>query len=88
MYLKKGFLIAYDENGNVWFLDGEAEGEILPHVLPVGQLKVKELEFGQLANANKIKYSDSNGLEILEEKYTDVEADEINLLLLQAEGVV
>lgn len=82
-----GNLIAYDEEGNVWFLQGESQGDVEPHKMPVGQLKAVELEYGVLEGVSKFKYTDSNNLEILEYNET-VKSDEINLALLKAEGVI
>lgn len=85
--MKRGILIAYDQNGKTFVLEGQAEGDIIGHEIPVGKLSVIELPFGSLDNVIKFKYTDQKGLEIIE-RFESVEQDEINIALLQSEGVI
>jgi len=45
--MQRGSLIIYDNEGKIWVNTGDAEGDVLPHTLPVG-LPYIETEFGQL----------------------------------------
>ena len=45
--MQRGSLIIYDNKGKIWVNTGDAEGDVLPHTLPVG-LPYIETEFGQL----------------------------------------
>lgn len=47
--MKRGSLIIYDEKGVIWYNSGDAQGDILPHVLPVG-IPYILTNFGELEN--------------------------------------
>lgn len=44
--MQRGNLIIYDNNGKIWSQTGDAEGDVKPHVYPVG-LPYIELPFGK-----------------------------------------
>jgi len=47
--MQRGSLIIYDNTGKVWVNTGDAEGEVLTNVPPVG-LPYIETQFGELNN--------------------------------------
>lgn len=51
-HMKRGNLIIYDLEGTIISQTGEAEGELLPHVYPVGVPSL-ELEHGEMDYPNK-----------------------------------
>lgn len=63
--MQRGHLVAYDEQGTAWPLAGEAMGDILPHALPVGALKVIELPYGALDGVSRF-IIENGALKVLE----------------------
>lgn len=51
--MQRGSLIIYDNTGKIFLHTGDAEGDIVPHTLPVG-LPYIETQFGELNNKRVI----------------------------------
>lgn len=47
--MQRGSLIIYDNEGKIFMNTGDAEGDVLPHILPIG-LPYILTEFGELKN--------------------------------------
>ncbi|GMQ62352.1 hypothetical protein [Vallitalea maricola] len=47
--MERGNLIIYDSKGKIWYQSGEADGDILPHVYPVG-IPYIEIPYGTITN--------------------------------------
>jgi len=45
--MQRGNLVVYDETGKIFYQTGEAEGDVLPNVVPVG-LPYIEIPFGTM----------------------------------------
>lgn len=60
--MQRGNLIVYDLSGKIWSQTGEAEGDLLPHVYPVGVPYI-ELPFGAMKNkiALRVEVNDPTG---------------------------
>lgn len=52
--MQRGNLVLYDETGKVFNQSGEAEGDLLPHVYPVGIPHI-EIPFGEMADKHLIR---------------------------------
>jgi hypothetical protein len=95
MKKQRGNLIIYDNNGKIWFESGEAEGEILPHVLPEG-LPYIELKFGAFKGKNilSVDVSDPKNHQlvtediIVEKTVEQLRIEELETQLLLNEGVI
>lgn len=93
--MQRGSLIIYDNNGKIWVNTGDAEGDILPHTLPVG-LPYIETKFGELTGKivksvdvtvtpHKLVLEDIPKVETEEEKLKREKEELENQLLLQAD---
>lgn len=92
--MQRGNLIIYDLEGKIFSQTGEAEGDILPHIYPVG-LPYIEIPFGTMASKKLIGIDVSvtphepifEDLEILQSD-ADRIAELENQLLLQADETI
>lgn len=94
MNMKRGSLIIYDNNGKAWLNTGDAEGNVLPHAVPVG-LPYIITEYGQLdgkivkgvnVETKKLILEDIPKVETEEEKLRREKEELENQLLLQADN--
>lgn len=92
--MKRGSLIIYDGNGKVWLNTGDAEGDILPHIIPKG-LPYIITEYGQLdgkivkainVETKELILEDKPKVETEEEKLRREKEELENQLLLQADN--
>ncbi|APF26635.1 hypothetical protein NPD5_291 [Clostridium sporogenes] len=87
--MKRGSLIIYDNTGEIWVNTGDAEGNILPHIVPTG-LPYIITEFGEL-DGRIVKGVDVETKKLILEDIPKVETEEDKLkdelLKTQAEVV-
>lgn len=94
--MQRGSLIIYDNEGKIFLNTGDAEGDILPHTLPVG-LPYILTEFGELKNKrvlnvdvsvtpHKLVTEDIPVVETETEKLLREKTELENQLLLQADS--
>ena len=76
--MQRGSLIIYDDNGKIWVNTGDAQGDILPHTLPVG-LPYILTEFGELDN-KIVKGVDVKTKQLITKDIPHIEKEEEKLL--------
>lgn len=84
---QKGSLIIYDNEGKIWVNTGDAKGDILPHIYPVG-LPYIETQFGELDNKRVIRVDVATGTLITEDIPVMLTYEELQQKLLIAQGVI
>lgn len=85
--MQRGSLIIYDNTGKIWFKSGDAEGDILPHVLPEG-LQHIITEFGQLNNKRVLSVDPVTKEVVTEDIEVKPTYEELETQLLLNEGVI
>lgn len=86
--MKRGSLIIYDQNGEIWVNTGDAEGDINPHTIPEG-LPYVITEFGALEGKRVIRVDAETKTLITEEIPTKPTYEELeNQLLLGKDGLL
>lgn len=85
--MQRGSLIIYDTTGKIFLNTGDAEGDILPHVLPQG-LPYIQTQFGELNNKRVVSVDVATNMLITEDLLTPPTYDELQQQLLQAQGVI
>lgn len=75
--MQVGSLIIYDNQGTVWVNTGDSEGDILPHIPPVG-LPYVITQFGEL-NGKVLKGVNPQTKELITEDVPKIETEEERL---------
>lgn len=85
--MQRGSLIIYDNNGKIWLNTGDAEGDVLPHEIPVG-LPYVITEYGQLNGKRVLFVNPETGELITEDLPTSPTQEELENAWLISQGVI
>jgi len=87
-----GSLIIYDDNGKIWAVFPDAEGNVLPHEKPIG-LPYIETAFGELNGKRALSVDVANGTLVTEDIIIPLTPDQQKIvdlenILLESEGLI